>query len=56
MFELEFLKFKYPPNLTPRKKREHEHNLAYSLLDKMLKNIVRPASRAASAPATISMR
>lgn len=39
MFELEFLKFKYPPNLTPRKKREHEHNLAYSLLDKMLKNI-----------------
>ncbi len=37
MFSLEFLKFEYDVGLTPKGKREYEHNIAYSLLDKMLK-------------------
>ena len=39
MFKLEFLKFEYEDNATPSKKHEQEHNIAYSLLDKMLKSI-----------------
>ncbi len=38
MFEFEFLRFEYPANITPKEKREYEHNLAYSLLDKLLKS------------------
>ena len=38
MFEFEFLRFDYKENSSPKEKHEHEHNIAYSLLDKMLKN------------------
>ena len=37
MFKLEFLKFEYDTGFTPKEKHEYEHNIAYSLLDKMLK-------------------
>ena len=37
MLQYELLKFEYESGLTPKQKREHEHNIAYSLLDKMLK-------------------
>lgn len=37
MFKFELLKFEYESGLTPKEKRECEHNIAYSLLDKMLK-------------------
>ena len=39
MFSFEYLKFEYANNMTSGEKRMYEHNVAYSLLDKMLKGM-----------------